>query len=188
MTPAPKQPGYGYLPSAQSSPDYPQYPQPATPFTPQPFDINALFKILGVAPGSSTTGSTGMGGIGGPIGVTPPMPPRGGPVQSLPPMPPQMPIAGMPVAPPMAPPMAPQMPESRPEEVFPGQQPQGQGLDVQKLLAMLRAMQGRRVQQPQPPRGGEGAPRMGPSPTMRGSGMGLEGILQGIEASKQSSR
>ena len=37
------------------------------------------------------------------------------------------------------------MPESRPEEVFPGpgQQTQGKGLDVQKLLDMLRGMQGK---------------------------------------------
>ena len=127
------------------------------------------------------------------------------------------------------------MPESRPEEVFPGpgQQTQGKGLDVQKLMDALRAMQGRRQGQglptqapfvpdymlpinqntaaidpnmpisdeqrkrnlealmggtPRMPQGREGTPRVGPSPTMRGSGMGLEGILQGIEASRRSSR
>lgn len=81
MTPAPKQPGYGYLTPAQSSPDYPQYPQPTAPYNPQPFDINALLRLLGGSKASTTTGSSGLGtgGIGGPIGATPlPLPGKSG--------------------------------------------------------------------------------------------------------------
>lgn len=229
---SPKRPesAYGYSMPSQASPDYPQYPQPTAPYNPQPFDINALLRLLG---GTTPQSSTGGGGIGGSIGVTPPMPPRGGPVQSLPPMPP---MAPQPVAatetnpyevypqPPMAPPelVAEQAPT-------PGMEQPTQGVDTQKLMAILRAMQGKTTPpqapqapyvpnytmpvpemspadiarekafrdaqeaekirimggMPQMPRGGEGA-RIGPSPTMRGSGMGLEGILRGIEASRSS--
>ena len=109
----------------------------------------------------------------------------------LPALPPQMPVAGMTPAPtpPQMPIRAVEDPYSTTPDLSPGmQRPPAQGLDVQKLLGMLRAMQSRRQPSPtpQPPQGREGASRMGPSPTMRGSGMGLEGILRGIEASRSS--
>ena len=132
------------------SPEYPQYPQPTAPYNPQPFDINALLRLLG---GTTPQSSTGGGGIGGSIGVTPPMPPRGGPVQPLP-------LASMPVgsvAPPQAPLRAvedpyststskdfgfiggtpPQAPQNTP------QLPRTDDLDINRLMAALRAMQGR---------------------------------------------
>lgn len=58
------------------------------------------------------------------------IPPLGRPAQPIPYMPGSV---------------APRLPESRPEEVFPGpgQQTQGQGLDIQKLMAMLGGMQGK---------------------------------------------
>lgn len=138
MTPAPKQPGYGYLIPAQSSPDYPQYPQPTAPYNPQPFDINALLRLLGGSKASTTTGSSGLGtgGVGGPIGATPlPLP------VSAPMAPPQLPAGSMddPYSTSTSrdfgfiggkPPMAPQAPQMG-------------GTNVGQLIEALRAMQGR---------------------------------------------
>jgi len=168
---------------------------------PQPVDLNRLFQLLGgTQQPKLTPPGVGMGGIGGPIGVAPsqpvldrtvlddmsppapytPLPPGFVPENTPRMVPPQ---AGMGMTPPMGaittPPYAPEVGP----EIY---QPQAaQGLDMQRLMAALRAMQSRRQPTPTPERSPlmtQGTPQ-GPS---RSAGMGLDGLLNAIRASKQS--
>ena len=166
MTPAPKQPGYGYLTPAQSSPDYPQYPQPTAPYNPQPFDINALLRLLGGTTPQPSTGGGGTSKGGEPVGTYKPgflgMPMPSSPQgplpdisTMLPALPPQMPGGSMedpyststsrdfgfvdgkpPVAPPYNPALMTTADDMR-------GRPSTGGTNVDQLLAALRAMQGR---------------------------------------------
>jgi hypothetical protein len=200
-TPAPKAPVYGTGLGTGAPTDYLFQPQP-TPM-PQPVDLNRLFQLLGgTQQPKLTPPGVGMGGVGGPIGIAPsqpvldrtvlddmsppapytPLPPGFVPENTPRMVPPQ---TGMGMTPPMGavttPPYAPEVGP----EIY---QPQAaQGLDMQRLMAALRAMQSRRQPTPTPERG-EGSPRMAPSPAMGGSGMGLGGLLEAIRASKQSAR
>lgn len=166
MTPAPKQPGYGYVPnyaelakaqdesglSRSGSPDYPQYPQPTAPYNPQPFDINALLRLLGGTTPQPSTGGGGTSKGGEPVGTYKPgflgMPMPSSPQAPLPDMstilpalPPQMPGGSMedPYSTSTSrdfgfiggkPPVAPQAPQMG-------------GTNVGQLIEALRAMQGR---------------------------------------------
>lgn len=165
---SPKRPqtAYGYSMPSQASPSYPQYPQPTAPYNPQPFDINALLRLLG---GTTPQPSTGGGGTSkgsepvgtykpGFLGMPMPSSPQG-PLPDistmLPALPPQMPGGSMedpyststsrdfgfiggkpPVAPPYNPALMTTADDMR------GRSSTG-GANIDQFLAALRAIQGR---------------------------------------------
>lgn len=191
-TPAPKAPVYGYSMDPSVFTDY-MPTAPSTPRPQQPFDINALLSLLGGQKPVSPPSGAGMGGIGpGPMIM--PVTPNQSPLPIGMTLPPSTPFA--------TPPMAPTGPvsedpysttTSRDMGFGPDGRPpmptsaSGGGLDIQKLLAALRAMQAAR----QPVAPTIVPPEVAPNPvTPQGrspsAGMGLDGLLNAIRASKRS--